>query len=270
MKSWLRYALLALVAYGIFLIATLPAAHAYDWFKNSLTPLRLYGLEGSVWSGRAQDAELSGYYRLGKVTWEAHPWTLLLGRIEASWAARDGLTDARGHVTRTLTGATRFTDVTGQFAVGELAPLFTALAAKPEGVLRARLDEIEIDGAVVAARGTLNWENAAFITPQPVTLGAFTMNIVTDNTGVKGTLLDKGGPLKAQGVLTLKPDGNYQFTGSFSAQPGAKQSELLQALSWLGAPGPDGKISVFWSGVWPGAAIKTQGSAATDKKIIRL
>lgn len=252
MTSLLRYAGLGLLAYLIFLAATLPAAHAYPLLKERLAPLQLYGVQGTLWSGRASDADLKAY-RLGRLNWQLNPWALLLGRLEIAWTARKENGTAQGRIARTLTGKVRISDLTADIPVSELGGLANLGQVRPDGVLRVKLSEVTMDGhLLVAAHGTLAWENARVLTSQAVALGNFILNIDTGAAGITGTLLDKGGPLKAQGVLTVKHEGSYQFSGAFTPQPGTAQVPVTQALGWLGAPGPDGKISVSWSGTLPG------------------
>ena len=85
-------------------------------------------------------------------------------------------------------------------------------------------------------------------TPVPaLALGDFHIQMETLQSGVKATLSDSGGALRAQGVAMISPDGNYQFSGKFSARdPG--QANLQQYLRMLGPMGPDGRVSVTSNG----------------------
>jgi hypothetical protein len=70
---------------------------------------------------------------------------------------------------------------------------------------------------------------------------------------LRGQLADGGGPLAAEGVARLQPDGSYQFNGAFSARPGQPgASELAIGLNALGRPGADGKVRVSLAGRLPG------------------
>jgi len=250
MKSWRGYLGLGVLAYIIFSVATVPAARAYPLLKSSIAPLALYDLDGTLWSGRAGTADL-GAYRLGSLSWQAHPWKMLLGRLEFAWTAAKDTAQGSGVATRSLTGKIHFSETNASVPVAELSALLPFFPLKPEGVLRIELSKIQIDdNIIVAADGTLDWENAAFLTPQPVKLGGLALTLATDDGGVKGTLLDKGGALQAQGVLRLKPDGSYQFTGTLASRD-PQQPQIQQSLAFLGKPLPDGKVAVSWSGLLP-------------------
>ncbi len=250
MKARWKYLGLGVLAYIIFLAATVPAARAYPLLKASIAPLALYDLDGTLWSGRARTADL-GAYRLGALSWQAHPWKLLLGRVEFAWTAAKDTAQGSGVAARSLTGKFHLSETNASVPVAELSALLPFLPLKPEGVLRIKLRKMQIDdNIIVAADGILDWENAVFVTPQPVKLGSLALTLATEDSGVKGTLLDKGGALQAQGVLRLKPDGSYQFTGTLASRdPG--QPQIQQSLAFLGRPLPDGKVAVSWSGMLP-------------------
>lgn len=261
MKSWLRYLGILLVAYMVFLAVTLPAARAYAWSNHSLAPLQLYGIEGSLWSGSASVADI-GAYRLGALTWKVRPWMLLLGRIDVAWeAVKDG-NRASGVLARTLGGDLNLKNVTANLPVSDLGAALTSLPIQPAGTLQIRLGDAQISsGSLRAAHGALTWQDAAIVRPQAVTLGSFVLNLDTLETGVKGTLLDQGGPLEAQGVLLLKPDGSYQFDGIL-ANRDPSQTQIQNALGFIGTPTADGKFAVTYSGTFSGAKPATAPAQA--------
>lgn len=263
MKFWLRYLGVLLIAYSVFLIATLPATHAYAWAGHALLPLKLYQIEGSVWSGRAEVADI-GSYRLGSLSWDSHPFMLLLGRTEFAWeAVKDGNT-ARGVLARTLLGgALNFKSVSANLPVTEIGASLSVLPIQPAGILQIRLNDTKLSGSsLLEAHGALTWHDASLVKPQAISLGNFVLNLDTVDSGVKGTLLDKGGPIEAQGILLLKPDGSYQFDGTLATRD-PSQTQIHNALGFIGTPTADGKFAVTYSGTLTGAksVIKTARTA---------
>lgn len=254
MKPWLRYAGLGLLLYGVFLIATFPAVHAYPLFlKDRLAPLRLQGIEGSVWDGQA-NAAILGAHRLGSLNWEVHPWMLLLGRVELDWIFTKDDGKAQGTLARSLGGNLHFSDITASWPMAEVGSILSVLPIKPAGDLQVDLADMTINGrSILAAQGALAWEDATFMLSKPVMLGNFVMDLDTVNGSIKGILLDRGGALQAQGVLMLKPDGSYQFNGTVALRDDA-QPELRQILAFLGTPEADGKVPFSLSGTLPGTS----------------
>ena len=78
-------------------------------------------------------------------------------------------------------------------------------------------------------------------------LGDLKMTFETGADGVKGILSDGGGPLSAEGLLTLDAEGGYQFNGALAARdPSAK--DLKNALNSMGRPDREGKHVIKRSG----------------------
>ncbi|HEY3645864.1 MAG TPA: type II secretion system protein N, partial [Gammaproteobacteria bacterium] len=67
-RAALRWWLLGAVAYLVFLGATFPAQYLADHLSKKLPQLRLVGVEGSLFSGSAQQVNYAGN-DLGAVDW---------------------------------------------------------------------------------------------------------------------------------------------------------------------------------------------------------
>jgi hypothetical protein len=127
----------------------------------------------------------------------------------------------------------------------------TVLAKLPlglQGAVGLNLAQLEIDDQMLTeAEGTIAWQSAAFSFPSQVNLGDLKLTLATQNDQIKATLVDGGGPLQAEGLLTIKQDGKYKFTGTFAARD-KTQTALSQNLRLLGRSGADGKVKVNKSG----------------------
>lgn len=248
-RMGLDYGLLGLAAYTIFLLATVPAARAYPVLKARLAPLTLYGLEGTLWQGRARSAD-AGAYRVGPLSWELHAWKLLLGRVEAEVSFR-GNGEGEMVIARTLGGEFRVRAANANLPVAETAAWLPQMVVNGGGRLLVQHAEWVVHGGhISAAHGSVIWRDGVTQSVPPgnlaAPLGELAMNFDTRAGVIQGTLLDKGGPVQAQGVLTLKADGGYQFSGAFSARDAA----LAPALQALG-PAADGKVALSYQGRYP-------------------
>lgn len=249
MKPAVRYGLFAAAAYGVFLIATLPAALITEHFADRL-PIHLQGATGSVWSGQAAAAVVKGR-ELRQPVWRLQPSRLLAGRVQYEMGFDNGASHAIGVIGRGLGGDLLLRDIDATFVASEFAPLFNAQALGLNGAIDANLERVDIqNGAVAFASGTLMWKQAGVQSPRPVQLGDLHAVLETVDDGVKATVTDQGGPLLVDGVLLLVPDGTYRVTGTVAAR-NAGDATLLQALRMMGAPGPDGKINVAFNGKLP-------------------
>lgn len=250
MKRGLAYLGLGLVMYAVFLVATLPAPWAYQWAQSRLSGVALSGLTGTLWNGRALTAQM-GQNRVEKLHWSLNPWALLRGRLGA-----DLEFDYRGEpaalsVSRGFGERWHFSDVALRLSARTLESWLRLPSAELGGVLDLRLDKLVLDqGRITAAQGVVAWDQAAVVRPVAAELGGFTVTFDNAEEGVKGVLKDQGGAVQADGVLSLKPDGNYDFTGSVvSGDP--RQPAIAQGLQLFGQPGADGRVKLGTQGMLP-------------------
>lgn len=251
MKGLVRHALVLVAAYLLFLVVQLPAAQLYAWLKpTGVFPLELYQLSGSAWRGRAGTAILHDV-RLAPLTWSLQPLALLRGRIELALAADTDGGRFETVVGRRLDGPLFARDVHAEFSLAELARVTGYPGVGLAGRLSVDLDRLRIDGKrLTAVTGTLSIADAGLGSPLEVTLGDFTMTLETAGDGIKGTLKDQGGPLQAEGLLMLQPDGRYTLTAVLIARD-PQDGALRQALRFIGTPSPAGRISLKRSGRLP-------------------
>lgn len=253
-----RYIFFGLLAYIIFLCVMLPAERGYGLIKEKVAPLRLYQLHGSVWSGSAGMA-VAGTRQMQNVQWTLRPWMLLLGRIEASIEFDEAGRHTQTVLGRTLGGTIYLADVKTQLPPAALENALNIPGSGLDGAVDVALSDVKFtDVKLTTLEGTLSWNNAAlFVTrTSPKTkLGSFVMTLTTKSGGtgneINGVLKDNpASPLRADGILRIKPDGTYQFTGSLALRD-ASRADLVQALRLFGSPGPGGKIPLSATGTVP-------------------
>ncbi len=250
MKRVLFYGTVGVLAYVVFLAATLPAAQAYGWYRDSLGPLVLQDIHGSVWSGRASALEV-GALRFESFSWELHRWGLLLGRLDADWNFGGPGARGRGHVERRNDGVLSLDQVRAHIPVKQVAAVLRDLPVELEGDLGIELGSLQLDGnRVLAAEGTITVQDLLVVSPGRLALGDFELTLETTDDGIKGTLVDRGGPVEAEGVFHLGPGGRYRFEGAFDPRD-AGTPELVEGLRQLGPRGPDGRTRVSLSGALP-------------------
>lgn len=253
-----RYIGFALLAYLVFLCVLLPAERGYSLIKEKIAPLRLYQIHGSVWSGSAGIA-VTGARQMQNIQWTLHPWMLLLGRIEASVEFDEAGRHTQTVLGRTVGGTIYLADVKTQLPPTALENALNIPGSGLDGAVDVALSDVKFtNGKLTALDGTLSWNNAGlFVTrTSPKTkLGSFVMTLTTKSSGtgneINGVLKDNPtSPLRADGILRIKPDGTYQFTGSLALRD-ASRADLAQALRLFGSPGPGGKIPLSASGIVP-------------------
>ena len=249
-KSAIKYTLIGLVAYAVFLVVTMPAEVAYGYWKGKFggekVPVTLSDIEGTIWSGRIGDADIKGQ-QITSFTWDVSVLTLLLGIVESDVELKvtDGY--AKGTVGYSLFGGSYLNRVEAWLPLPQIDQLINVAALRPGGALDIKVANLKLDnGAVVSATGDVAWYSAEMTLLKKLNLGDLQVNFEPHEGGVKGVLKDQGGPLLAEGILQLNPDKSYEFDGAFGTR--GNQPDLHAALTTMGRFDRDGKVKVSLKG----------------------
>ncbi len=261
-----RFIVLGLLTYIIFLVLSFPADRAYAYLKssdssssNASRSFALTGISGSVWSGKA-DVVAIKKTRFENVEWTLRPWVLLLGEVGLSWHFRNSDTQGskagsfgQGVTSLGLNGSVSFSSLEAQIPASMVASITKMQALQPSGSISLNLQDVEWNGqSLVSAEGRIVWRGAGVNLFKPISLGDLTLTLETRDDEVKGVIADGGGPLSIDGLLTLEEDGKYQFNGAFAARG---DKVLENALRSMGRPGADGKVKITYSGNLAGLGI---------------
>jgi len=251
LKINLKYASLIFLCYVVFLIATLPASVAYNvWVHmsaNPRTPIQLFDIDGSVWSGQIGKATIKGQ-NINSIRWDVNLSALVLGILEADFelAVPDGF--AKGTAGYSLLGNLYFNNVEAWLPLPHIDNLINLAALKPGGAVDIKLANVKItsDKAIISARGDIAWHSAEMTMFKKIGIGDLQIKFEPNDEGVKGVISDQGGPLRAEGLLQLKPDKSYAFNGAFGIR--GEQPDLQAALTTMGRFDRDGKVKVSLKG----------------------
>jgi general secretion pathway protein N len=251
-----RFIALGFLVYIIFLVLNFPADRAYAFWKSSdlssssgSRDFALSGISGSVWSGKANVAAISRT-RFENVEWTYNPWALFLGQVGLSWSFKtpdsQGGGFGQGQTSLGLGGSIEFSSLEAQLPASMVASMLKMKTLQPSGTLSLNLQDVEWGGeSLVSAAGRIVWRGAGVNLLKPVPFGDLTLTLETSDVEIKGVIADNGGPLSAEGLITLTEDGQYQFKGAFAARG---NKDLENALRSMGRPGVDGKVKVNYSG----------------------
>lgn len=251
MKRWLKFILLGVLAYAAALVVLFPARHAYSLAQPHIakaTPLTLYELSGSLWSGRAAGTTWRST-SLGALHWDLSPWALLRGEIAAKLHLQDKEGQITSQISATRDGKVALRDLDAHLPAAHLMLFNPGLPIAADGTVTVRLDEALLppQGAPVL-RGTVVWNRALLVAGQPLQLGDLRLVLQPgDGGGTRGTLSDAGGPLEISGTLTLDPNHNYRLEAKLRARPEA-DAALGNSLQLLGRPDGRGYYTLRYGG----------------------
>ena len=227
----LRYALLAILAYAVFLLATAPARVVLPYLTQRLPPMvAVTAVHGTIWGGRV-DLVLTtatGREALSRVRFTFMASPLFRGRI--GYALR--LTGpVHGHMqTAFASQVQEFSDVALSVPAGVLASLIPAAQDfGPGGKLTLHARSL-VWGPHPAGRGTLTWRDAALVSAPVNPLGTYDARFVLAAPGVVYRIQTLTGVLVVQGRGRYGfADGALSFTGDVRGH-GLRLGGLVQSI----------------------------------------
>ncbi len=240
MKRAITGLLLFLVAFAFFLVATTPARFALQYLPANL-PLRLLGVDGTVWNGQATQAIWQNQ-PIGRIEWRLHPLPLLLGKISAEVTIDGNGITARGKVAVSSDQTIVLTDTTVD-ATLERLPLPRDLMATPGGRGHADIHFARIEKHwPTKLNANVTWSPATLVAPFELELGKATLKLTGKGDTLSGSLRGSGA-LNSKGKLTLSRNG--AFSANIRIAPTDETPrELRDILPMIGRPDSRGAITI--------------------------
>lgn len=229
--------LLAFIAVGF------PAAAVWRWVQPQVPELQLAGVSGTLWRGRADQANWN-FAPLGELHWQFQPGLELRWQVQL----QGPLLNMRGQL----------------HASGETITLNNVQGRWSSTLMRSPLPGAEVDGEFYAQletirwqgpqpqriNGKLNWRNARLLAPVNTTLGHINIELNSPRDGLINISLttagDEGNPtvsLRGNGRIS---EGRYDMTVFLRARD--RQSNINQWLIQLGTPMGDGSVRLELNG----------------------
>ena len=250
MKRVLRYGLLGVLAFLLFLLLLAPASLVTDRLAERLTGFNVQTAEGLATEGSARGIHWHGV-RIERLNWNWQALALLTGWLELRLDTEDPDIKLNGKIAVNPGRRLRLRDASGRLSLARLSAL-TGLSKLPlQGVVEFNVQDLSLNaaGRPQTANGVIQLLNARTTLGQPLNLGDITLQLTPAiPEGIQGVVKDNGGPLALEGALSLLPDGRYHFTGQAAARDAGNQT-LRQTLNLLGPPGGDGRWALNFSGV---------------------
>jgi hypothetical protein len=231
-------ALLILVVIAAIVAITLPAATAYRFCEDKLGAIKLFGITGTVWDGRASSAQVFGQ-EIGAVTWNVHPQALLQSVLAAHVNVDGGAVSAAAEVRRTSDGVIQLSDGTFHFPASFAAPALDIPTLNLLGDIDGKLDGGRLRGVLLSdASGTMRWNRAAVSGAAQAQFGDLEAHFASAADGsIHGVAHDLGGPLQLNGTFDVSA-GSFDVDAHLAARDGNPQ--VAEALRYIGQPDADG------------------------------
>ena len=197
------------------LIIMLPARLAVHWFAPS--EVTISGIQGSAWSGSANEASVAGIY-LRDVQWKFAPLRLFTGAL----SYRVSATPVSGFVETNMSvgfgGAVTFSGFSASLPLELFAGVIGIRGLQGSGSFKFEKVKI-VDGLAVAADGTMQIANLVVPIVGRDSLGGYKAEFFTQNNGISASIEDTDGVIDLAGSLQVKTDRSYEFIAQVIAKP---------------------------------------------------
>jgi general secretion pathway protein N len=220
-----------------------PARVAYQWFSPDT--VNLGGIQGTIWSGSARELSGGGLY-LREVQWRMRPLRLLTGKLGLDAEAIPGSGFIEADLALGPGGDVAISNLKGSGTLQAFASVLRMPGLK--GDISLQFERLHLrDGLPVAADGTV--AVAGLVAPMidPVSIGGYRMDFITNESGVVASVEDSNGAFDLAGSLTISGDRSYVFLGKVAATD--RTSEKLRSqLRFLGSPDDRGQHEIRFEG----------------------
>lgn len=242
MKKIILSVLLFVLAFAVFLVATIPASFAVSFLPKN-APVKLAGVSGTVWNGQASSL-IQGGQDLGKLDWSLHPLSLLGLKLSSDFTLNQPRLQANGVATVYRDQSILLKDTQVRGDVEQLPLPEDMLFVSPAGLFQADIATARIQGnRVQEAEGLLVWKPARITSPARYELGEITLDLTGKDGNVTGKLGSKESPLNMTGTLQLAANGMLSTNIRLSPHSGTPQ-EVRDILPMAGRPAADGSVTI--------------------------
>ncbi|MFA5937880.1 MAG: type II secretion system protein N [Sinimarinibacterium sp.] len=253
----LRYLLLAGgFAFAAALLTQAPAALVYAWTPASRpdAPVRLYGIDGSMFAGTALQISRGPQTLLRQLRWTAKPGALLLGRV-AYHVKTDAAPTLLDGTVATGWGGTRFSELKASGELRAVAAMFGQVFVPLSGQVGLQMDHLRIaDDWPVQAEGDIRLIGLAWtLGREPVPFGDYRVQITTGAADIVASVSTLAGVVDVSGEGRVKPDRSYELDLKLRPRSDAP-AMVTNLLRQLGSPDSQGNYRLRRAGAAPRAA----------------
>lgn len=162
-RTGVRFAVLGVAAYLVFLVVNLPAAWlGYALERSSGGAVALGNPRGTVWRGQGTLAVRPGeaFRGVADIEWRCNPLAVFTGRLSMALSGTAPGANLRANLSLGLRSV-RLQNVEASVPAVLIGPAVPVVAfMKPEGRLRVVADSLEIAPASVRGTATVEWADA--------------------------------------------------------------------------------------------------------------
>ena len=214
-RAWPLFAIGAVV-YLLVMVVNFPAVRMVPLLERQVAGLSLHAVAGSVFSGQAAQLVYQGL-DFGRLTWQASPARLLLGRLEFQIELTDPANPGHANIAFTPWGHVYGRDLQLTLSPDRIVNHYLLVhpveyflsSVKTSGTMQLQIDTFRIVGGFPEdVTGVVSWDDGVVLDPLEIILGDVGMTLSSQKDHLVGSLVE-GGRLEAAGEIQLFADGRY-------------------------------------------------------------
>jgi len=223
------YIFTAAGTYLIFLLATIPA-QLFTGIINENTPVKMQGVSGTLWNGRAYLITTDNAVTLNDSKWSFTVWKLLIGQLAVDMTTQYAGKDIETELGTSFLGRYFVNDLSATLAASDLAQLANIPLAQLSGLITVNIEHAQWrQGELPSASGEIKWRDAAVTIADTASLGNVSMVLgESEQQQLIASISNQGGDIAIEGTIELIPEADYSLnitlTPTASANNNIKQS----------------------------------------------
>lgn len=234
--------LLAVCSYLLFTLSMVPASKVLG-LANSISPLpvKVYGVSGNLWNGRAQQVIAPGQPVIDNLHWSINPLGIFLARLSAEFNASVKNQNITGNLSINALGRLQGSDIRARIDAAVMQQLLRLPLGELEGVFNFNVHSIELNQtALPLLDASMNWQKARLTLMDTVDLGHIDLQITPNDDGsLLASISNKEGDLRLSGDARVDASKNYSINLNMAPQPTTARN-ITQSLGMFARRQADG------------------------------
>ena len=223
------YFITAIASYFVLLIATIPAS-TISSIINDNSPLKLNGVSGTLWHGKAVSASINNSIRLQSTEWSFNTWKILIGQFALDIETQYLNNTINSEIGTSFLGKYFINNLVATIPAKEVAHLAEIPLAQLSGSISIDIEHAHWkQGKPPTASGEIHWKNATVTVADTASLGNISITLgESEQQLLNAEINNQGGDIKISGSAELVEENNYalnlKLTPTASANANIKQS----------------------------------------------
>lgn len=225
----IHYILIGLFSYLFFTLGNIPAAKIVSLAEQNMQlPVKLYGVQGSIWNGSASKAILPGQPEISNLEWSINPASLLLAKLGGEVKATVKNQNIVGNISINAFGEISASSLRARIEAPVMQQLLQLPLGELGGIFNINIESLQLKPeGLPLITGKLKWKNAKLTLIDTVNLGFIDLDIQTDDDNqLVLKISSKKGQLKLDGKASI--DSNKMYDIDLRITPEKKANQQLR------------------------------------------